>query len=66
MPCFGHRWVTFDAEIDRPGPGSLQGQFEAARGRLGLRDRRPSVGASREWPAMPCMEWLPALGIATG
>ena len=26
--------VTFDAENDRPGPGSLQGHFEAARGRF--------------------------------
>ena len=22
-PCFGHTGVTFDAENDRPGPGSL-------------------------------------------
>ena len=30
-PCFGHTGVTFDAENDRPGPGSLRGHFEAAR-----------------------------------
>ena len=29
-PCFGHTGVTFDAENDRPDPGSLQGHFEAA------------------------------------
>ena len=46
--------VTFDAENDRPGPGSLRGHFEAARGHLRV---------CPEWPAMPCMEWLPALGI---
>ena len=28
-PCFGHTGVTFDAENDRPGPGSLLGHFEA-------------------------------------
>ena len=28
-PCFGHTVVTLDAENDRPGPGSLGGQFEA-------------------------------------
>ena len=33
-PCFGHTAVTFDAENDRPGPGSLRGHFEAARGRV--------------------------------
>ena len=33
-PCFGHTGVTFDAENDRPGPGSLQGHFEATRGRF--------------------------------
>ena len=32
-PCFGHTGVTFDAENDRPGLGSLRGHFEAARGR---------------------------------
>ena len=42
MPCFGHRGVTFDAENDRPGPGSLRSQFEAARGRLGSRSFRRS------------------------
>ena len=31
-PCFGHTGVTFDAENDRPGPGSLRGHFEAAKG----------------------------------
>ena len=31
-PCFKHTGVTFDAENDRPGPGSLRGHFEAARG----------------------------------
>ena len=38
-PCFGHTGVTFDAENDRPGPGpgSLQGHFEAARGRVFFR-----------------------------
>ena len=37
-PCFGHTGVTFDAENDRPGPGpgSLQGHFEAARGQVFL------------------------------
>ena len=30
--CFGHTGVTFDVENDRPGPGSLRGHFEAARG----------------------------------
>ena len=29
--CIGHTGVTFDAENDRPGPGSLRGHFEAAR-----------------------------------
>ena len=29
-PCFGHTGITFDAENDRPGPGSLRGHFEAA------------------------------------
>ena len=33
-PCFGHTGVTFDVENDRPGPGSLRGHFEAARGRF--------------------------------
>ena len=32
--CFGHTGVTFDAENDKPGPGSLRGHFEAARGRF--------------------------------
>ena len=32
--CAGHTGVTFDAENDRPGPGCLRGNFEAARGRL--------------------------------
>ena len=50
-PCFGHTGVTFDAENDRPGPGSLRGHFEAAQGRLRV---------CPEWPAMSCMEWLPA------
>ena len=31
-PWFGHTGVTFDAENDRPGPDSLRGHFEAARG----------------------------------
>ena len=31
-PCFGHTGVTFDAENDTLGPGSLGGHFEAARG----------------------------------
>ena len=26
-PCFGHTGVTFDAENDRPGPGSLRGHL---------------------------------------
>ena len=33
-PCFGHTGVTFDAENDRPGPGSLRGHFEDARGHM--------------------------------
>ena len=33
-PCFGHTGVTFDVENDRPGPGSLRGHFEVARGRF--------------------------------
>ena len=33
-PCFGHTGVTFDVENDRPGPGSLRGHFETARGRF--------------------------------
>ena len=33
-PCVGHTGVTFDVENDRPGPGSLRGHFEAARGHL--------------------------------
>ena len=33
-PFFGHTGVTFDVENDRPGPGSLRGHFEAARGRF--------------------------------
>ena len=33
-PCFGHTGVTFDVEIDRPGPGSLRGHFDAGRGRF--------------------------------
>ena len=32
--CFGHTGVTCDAENYRPGPVSLQGHFEAARGRF--------------------------------
>ena len=31
-PCLGHTGVTFDDENDRPGPGSLRGHFDAARG----------------------------------
>ena len=31
-PCFGLTGVTFDAENDRPGPGSIRGHFEATRG----------------------------------
>ena len=50
-PCFGHTGVTFDAENDRSGPGSIRGHFEATRGRL------------RVCPEWPAMEWLPALGI---
>ena len=55
-PCFGHTGVgvTFDAENGRPDPGSLRGHFEAARAHFRV---------CPEWPAMPCMEWLPALGI---
>ena len=45
---------NFDAENDRPGPSSLRGHFEAARSRLRV---------CPEWSAMPCMEWLPVLGI---
>ena len=41
----GHTGVTFNAENDRPGPGSLRGHFEATRGRF-LRLR--AAGASRE------------------
>ena len=33
-PCFGYTGVTFDDENDRPGPSSLRGHFEAARGRF--------------------------------
>ena len=33
-PCFRHTGVTFDAENDRPGSGSLQGHFEATRDRF--------------------------------
>ena len=33
-PCFGHTGVTFDAENDSPGPGSLRYHFDAALGRL--------------------------------
>ena len=32
--CFVHTGVTFDAENDRPGPGSLRGHFEVARSRV--------------------------------
>ena len=53
-PCFGHTGVTFDVENDRPGSGSLRSHFEATRGCLRV---------CPEWPAMSCMEWLPALGI---
>ena len=35
-PCFGHTGVTFDFQNDRPGPGSLRGHFEAARGLCNL------------------------------
>ena len=69
-PCFGHTGVTFDAENDRPGPGSLRGHFEAARGRLRVCPEWPAMCCMEwpamscmEWPAMSCMEWLPALGI---
>ena len=31
-PCFGHTGV--DVENDRPGPGSLRGNFEAIRSRF--------------------------------
>ena len=33
-PCFRHTAVTFDAENDRPGSGSLRVHFEAARDRF--------------------------------
>ena len=33
-PFFGHTGVPFNAENDRPGPGSLRGHFEVARGRF--------------------------------
>ena len=33
-PCFGHTGVTFDAENDRPSPGSLRGHFEATQDRF--------------------------------
>ena len=52
-PCFGHTGVTFDAENYRPGPAASE-VIEASRGRLRV---------CPEWPAMSCMEWLPALGI---
>ena len=44
-PCFGHIHVgvTFDVENDRPGPGSLRGHFEAARGHFRV---------CSEWPAI--------------
>ena len=52
-PCFGHTGVTFDAENDRPGSGSLRGHFDAARGRFmrltlcwSRSDRWPSAGTS--------------------
>ena len=44
-PCFGHTGVTFDAENDWPGPGSLRGHFEAARGRF-LRLKALFLGCS--------------------
>ena len=31
LPAFGNTGVTFDAENDSPGPGSLQGHFEATQ-----------------------------------
>ena len=33
-PCFRHTRVTFDAENDRLGPGSLRVHFEAPLGRF--------------------------------
>ena len=43
-PCFGHTGVTFEPENDRPGPSSLRGHFEAARGHFRV---------CPEWSAMP-------------
>ena len=55
-PCFRHTGVTFDAENDRAGPGSLRGHFEAARGRLRV---------CPEWPAMSCMAGNVLYGMAS-
>ena len=52
MPWFGHTGVTFDVEMIGLVPAASE-----------ISLRRPSAGASHEWLAMPCMEWLPALGI---
>ena len=51
-PCFGHTGVTFDVEMIGLVPAASE-----------ISLRRPSAGASHEWLAMPCMEWLPGLGI---
>ena len=34
LPALGIQRLTFGVENDRPGPGSLRGHFEAARGRF--------------------------------
>ena len=51
-PCFGHTGVTFDAENDRPGSGSLRGHFEDARGHIfeteGFVGREATVGPLQE------------------
>ena len=49
-PCFGHTVVTFDAEMI----GLVPAASEVARGHFRV---------CPEWPAIPCMEWLPAFGI---
>ena len=56
-PCFGHTGVTFDAENDRPGPGSLRGHFEAARGQFFFRLKALLV-AKR--PAALCRSYIDA------
>ena len=55
VPCFGHTGVTFDVKNDRPGPGSLRGHFEAARGyflrlkgvTFDVKNDRPGPGSLR-------------------